>query len=301
MRNTCKKTHRPSVATTAAATTDGKNSPWLTHGMLLAATFFWGWTFPVVKEAVAIMPVFAFLALRFGLAAALMLFFTRRLPPRNHLLFGGGLGVLLFLSFAFQTWGLVYTSSANSAFITGLNVVWVVLLGKNIKQAWPVVVLALIGLWLMTTPEVSGFNLGDALTLICSLFISLHLLMMAKLGAESSSSDMAFLQFFVVAAAAAGISAITEPSLLPPTWSGDIIFALLLTALGATIFSFWVQTHFQRRTTATRTGLIFLCEPLFAALFAAFFYGEKIPLSAALGGALIFTAMVGAVLGWRRV
>ena len=185
------------------------------------------------------------------------------------------LRVLLFLSFAFQTWGLVYTSSANSAFITGLNVVWVVLLGKNIKQAWPVVVLALIGLWLMTAPEVNGFNLGDALTLICSLFISLHLLMMAKLGAESSSSDMAFLQFFVVATAAAGISAITEPSLLPPTWGGDIIFALLLTALGATIFSFWVQTHFQRRTTATRTGLIFLCEPLFAALLRHFSTARK--------------------------
>ena len=47
-----------------------KNSPRpLAEWMLAAATLFWGWTFPVVKDAVSQMPVFAFLGLRFALAA----------------------------------------------------------------------------------------------------------------------------------------------------------------------------------------------------------------------------------------
>ncbi|TYO97157.1 hypothetical protein EDC39_11187 [Geothermobacter ehrlichii] len=46
---------------------------------------------------------------------------------------GGGeygifLGVLLFLSCLFQTLGLERTSSSNTGFLTGINVIWVPLL-----------------------------------------------------------------------------------------------------------------------------------------------------------------------------
>ena len=264
--------------------------------MLLMATFFWGWTFPVVREAVAAAPVFVFLALRFALAAVCMLALTRRMPSVRARRFGSALGAMLFAVFAFQTWGLVHTSSANSAFITGLNVVWVFLLTPATggrRRDWLPLFPALAGLWLLTRPDAAAFNIGDALTLACSLFIALHILMLARLDKDSGSGELALVQFATVAALSALSAAAFES--LAIVWSGDLIFALILTALGATVFSLWVQTHFQRYTTARRAGLIFICEPLFAAIFAAGWYGETLPAAAFPGAALILAATIWAV------
>jgi len=41
--------------------------------LLLAVTLVWGWTFPVVKDAVAAYGVIAFLAIRFALATCAMI------------------------------------------------------------------------------------------------------------------------------------------------------------------------------------------------------------------------------------
>ena len=274
--------------------------------MLAAATLFWGWTFPVVKDAVAQMPVFAFLSLRFALAALLMLPLLKRAKgggngrgrgiSRQTLTAGGILGVLLFSVFAFQTLGLERTSAAKCGFVTGLNVAWVALLSgallrRGAARAWAATAMAVGGLWLLTAPDSSSFNVGDFLTLICSLFIALHIMALDRLGGRHSSADLAFLQFVFVALASAAASVVWEPNFFPQVWSGDLIFAFALTALGATVFSFWAQTHFQHRTTPLRAGLIFILEPVFAAAFAVTLYGENLRPTAWAGAALMLGAM----------
>ena len=275
-----------------------KKSPrFLAEWMLAAATLFWGWTFPVVKDAVSQMPVFAFLGLRFALAAVLMLPLLGKFRLSRRSFFAGiGLGSLLFLVFAFQTLGLERTSAAKCGFVTGLNVAWVALLSgalfrRGAVKAWTALTMAVGGLWLLTAPDSSSFNLGDFLTLICSLFIALHILALDRIGGRHSSGELAFMQFAFVALACLGTSAVLEPRILPVVWSGDLIFAFGLTALGATVFSFWAQTHFQHRTTPLRAGLIFILEPAFAAAFAVLFYGEALPPTAWLGAALMLGAM----------
>lgn len=268
------------------------------EGMLLAATFFWGWTFPVMKEAVVAMPVFAFLAMRFALAGCLMTAFSRRPPPAAALPFGLSLGVALFLIFALQTWGLKYTSATNSGFITGLNVVWVLLARPGVwRKSLPQVVAvaaAVAGLWLLTSP--SAFNIGDLLTLGCSVCVAAHILMLARRCESESSADLAAIQFWTVAVFSALCSLFVDGTewVSAVSWDGQFFFALLLTAGGATVFSFWAQTHFQRRTTPLRAGLIFICEPVFAAAFAVGLYGERLPPQAWAGALLIFIAMLGA-------
>ena len=285
--------------------------------MLATATLFWGWTFPVVKDAVAQMPVFAFLSLRFALAALLMLpLLWRASRPRaaraagtsaggpamdrgfsrQSLAAGGVLGALLFAVFAFQTLGLERTSAAKCGFVTGLNVAWVALLSgallrRGAAPAWAATAMAVGGLWLLTAPDASSFNFGDFLTLLCSLFIALHILALDRLGGRHSSAELAFLQFALVALASLAMSLALEPRFFPEEWGGDLIFAFALTALGATVFSFWAQTHFQHRTTPLRAGLIFILEPAFAAAFAVMFYGENLPPTAWAGAALMLGAM----------
>jgi hypothetical protein len=73
---------------------------------LLAVTAVWGVTFVQVKEAIALYPLFAFLALRFAIAsAALALPGYRRVGGlgRDGLIAGVFLGLLLAAGFGLQT------------------------------------------------------------------------------------------------------------------------------------------------------------------------------------------------------
>lgn len=267
------------------------SSPRAAEWMLVLATFFWGWTFPVVKEAVAVMPVFAFLTLRFAIATALMLPLAGR-PTLATVKTGVTPGVLLFLAFAFQTWGLAHTSASKCAFITGLNVVWVAFLSARDRRAWSGVALGVASLWLLTAPTGGGFNVGDALTFVCSFFIAAHIIALGRLRNDDNSGKLALVQFAVVGLLSLVASLALEPHLLPQQWNWDLVFALLLTAVGATVGSFWLQTHFQRRTTPVRAALIFILEPVFAAAFAVLFYGEILAAGAWVGALLIVLAMV---------
>jgi drug/metabolite transporter (DMT)-like permease len=65
----------------------------------------------------------------------------------------------------------------------------------------------------------------------------------------------------------------------------------------ATALVFGLQTWGQRHTTPTHTALIFALEPVFAALFAAWFAAERLMLREWIGGTLIVLGMIVAELG----
>ena len=89
---------------------------------ILAITAIWGWTFVVVKDAVAAFPVAAFLTYRFALAVALWVPFLRQLRWRS-VLAGSWIGVFMGLAFIVQTVGLHVTLASDAGLITGLFVV----------------------------------------------------------------------------------------------------------------------------------------------------------------------------------
>ncbi len=98
---------------------------------LAFCSLLWGATFVVVKNALDHASVFIFLAVRFSLAALLMLALSHRALrqfEREDLLAGLRLGCFMFLGYAFQTAGLQYTTPAKSGFVTGSSVVLVPLL-----------------------------------------------------------------------------------------------------------------------------------------------------------------------------
>ena len=83
---------------------------------LALCSLLWGATFVVVKNALDHASVFIFLAVRFTLAAVLMLAFSYRLLrrfEREDLFAGLRLGCFMFLGYAFQTAGLQYTTLQN--------------------------------------------------------------------------------------------------------------------------------------------------------------------------------------------
>ena len=270
--------------------------------ILITVTVFWGGTFPLVKDAIQEVPVMAFLWVRFALAALILLFWA---GPTQVIALGRrgwhrglGLGVLLFCSYAFQTFGLAQTSSANAAFVTGLNVVWVPLLagpllGKPAAAGARVgVVCALCGLFMLTYQEPWRLNPGDALVMVCSVFVALHILGLDAWTHGFDGRALAFVQIGTMAALAFAGSAIFEPLTWPRRWPPSLVWALVICSVFATVYAFWAMTVFQKMTTPTRAALIYTLEPVFGALFAVLYAGETLSVVAWFGGALIVLGMI---------
>ena len=136
---------------------------------VVAVTAVWGVTFVQVKDAVALYPLFAFLAVRFAIASGVLALPARRRVwslDREGVGAGIVLGILLAAAYALQTAGLERTTVSSTGFITGLYVVLTPLLALALFRQrmtalfWVGVVLAVAGLALLS--GIAG--VGDAAT-----------------------------------------------------------------------------------------------------------------------------------------
>jgi drug/metabolite transporter (DMT)-like permease len=249
---------------------------WRAEAALAVVALVWGSTFVVIKQALADVSPLLFIALRFtlGTAALWAVFRTRTsgVPDLRAEWRGGILtGLLLFAGYAFQTVGLTLTTPSKSAFLTGLYIVLVPLLSAAVYRKephpseWLGVLMASAGVAILTVPGVEfRINWGDVLTVGCAVAFAGQILVLERYAHRGRSERLAMIQLGTVAVAAAASFRWTEKPFV--VWSGNVIFALLLTGLFATAAAFAVQAWAQARTTATRAALIFALEPAFAAV-----------------------------------
>jgi len=271
--------------------------------LLLTTTFFWGVTFTIVKEAVASVDVFVFLAQRFILAFALILPVSmvrgKRLDLRT-LRQGCVMGVFLFGSYAFQTVALLYTSASNTAFLTGLNVVMVpVISALMLRQRIPrtiriAVVLSVAGLFLLCGHGTWSFTTGDILAAICALCVSLHLISTGESARQSDYYWLTAIQLGMVALLSVAGAVVRGKQIF--VWYPRLLGTLIVCSLIATVFAFLVQTSMQRFISHTNTALIFCTEPVFAALYAWYAINERLGAYGLAGAFLILGGMITSIL-----
>jgi len=271
-------------------------------GLVLVA-FFWGMTFTVIKEALDDVPVAFFLAQRFLLAFGL-LFVARPLAkaPLNAYTLGRGvlLGGLVVMGYALQTVALIDTTASNTAFLTGLNVVWVPILAvpllKRRLEAPKAVgaVLAVGGIYLMCGllggEGLAHVNRGDLLALACSVFFALHILYTGRYASRCDSYWLAVVQLGTIGVLCGGAALAKGQPLF--SWKPEIAVALILCSFLATVLPFLIQTTVQKWVSPSDTALIFCLEPVFAALFAWVLAGEAMGRMEYGGAALILLGMV---------
>lgn len=263
---------------------------------LLAITAIWGWTFIIVKQAVARMPVMDFLAIRFTVATLLMVV-LRPVSLRN--ITGRGLwrasvlGVVLGLAYITQTYGLLSASAAVVGFITGMFVVltpfiaWIWLRHKINGNTWVAVVLAGIGLVLLGLHGWS-IGVGELLTLGCALFLAVHIVGLGKWSSQHEPYSFALMQIAAVAVLLI-VAAVPGGITLPP--DTGIWVAIGVTAILATALAFLVQTWAQSILSPTHAAVVMTMEPVFAGVFAVVIGGEHLTWRIAGGAASVLMAM----------
>ncbi len=273
--------------------------------MLLGITVVWGASFPLMKMVLAYIPAYAYLSIRFLLAAAVLaVIFHKNLRKVNRrtLLYGSIIGLLMFGGMAFQVVGLYTTSASNSGFITGLNVVIVpiisaVLLKKKPDRASTVgIIVAFIGLFFLSGGLNFDFNYGDFLTFLCAICWAFQIIAIDRFTMTEDAPLLAILQLFFVGAASTGLWLTTDAG-KPLDINGTVIGIILFTAVLGSALAFGGQTIAQKYTTPTHTALILTAEPVFAVIFAMIIPNaegvtEMPSLSKAVGCLLILAGML---------
>ncbi len=266
--------------------------------ILVLATATWGLTFPLIKNALADATPMSFIALRFTLAALLLLPFLRgplRVPDRRAARDGILLGVLFAVGWTFQTFGLAHTTASKSAFLTGTCVLLVPALSWLLEGERPPLasvagaLLAVLGIGLLTRPEDMRMNLGDVLTLGCAVVFGLEIVALQVFSRRHGPWGL----MWPAIATTALLAALATPFEGPRVeWTPRLGVALAFTGIVATAIALVLHMRWQRETTAVRAAVIYSLEPVFALLFAAALFGERMPPLSLAGGA----AIVGGVL-----
>ena len=265
---------------------------------LVGVTAIWGVTFVQVQDALALYPLFAFLAVRFAISSLVLAPFawrSLRTLPRSGYAAGIGVGALLATAYGLQTAGLELTTVASTGFITGLYVVFTPLLalaffGTPVPRVlWAGVALALVGLLLLNGVP-GGSTLGNALVLGNAIFQAFQITAMERFAPRYDPRALTFLQMatafvgFTIVALALGELEVPRGATV---WG-----ALLVTGVFAGALGYLIATWVQAQTTAARAALVFTLEAPFAALAGVLLAGEVLGWEGWLGCAVMMAGIV---------
>jgi drug/metabolite transporter (DMT)-like permease len=262
---------------------------------LVLVCLVWGVSFTITKEILRLASPLVFMGLRFGLGSLILLGNLRGLT-RDEL--GGGvvLGLLFWGGFAFQTFGLAETTPSRSAFITSLSTPLVPLVSFFLHRSVPRphiivgIAMAGVGMYFLTRPDAGseGINRGDLLSLGCAVLFAGQIV-----AAGHFSRRVAPIRLLAVEmVTAAALSLLLAPLLETPRLTLNGVFAAGLAFLTISgLWTFYMQLRAQQVLSPNRTALLFMLEPVFAALTSFIVLGERLSPVQWGGAALILTAM----------
>lgn len=287
--------------------------------VLVAVTAVWGSSFVVVKNVLEVSPPFQFLFWRFLLATVLtaLLALGRRAGP-GLLRDGLAAGLLLAAGMAFQVLGQTETTASKAAFLTGLSVVLTPFAAYARTRRLPSlengigIALASAGFFVLTFPRPGEtFERGDLLMTACGVVFAFYIVELAERSPRHDPVLFTGVQLATVAIASLGLLlALRLPWLAgwraadlearPAVWGGTLLFSVLyLGSIGA-VGTFLGQTWAQSQMSATHAAIIFTLEPVFAALLAAWFLGERLGPRGAAGAVLVLAGIAVSELRLQR-
>jgi drug/metabolite transporter (DMT)-like permease len=259
--------------------------PLLPELSLVAATAAYGATFVLVQDALERVTPVGFILLRFSLGAAVLAPFALargwRRPgvagrPRAFVAAVGAFGAVGFAGYWFQNAGLERTTTSNSAFITGLFVVFTPLVetvATRTPPARPVLVavgVSCVGLFLLTGAELS-MNAGDALTLGCAALFGVWIYLGGTFSQRYDPVALTAAQLAVMALLAVPVVAAGGLGDV----DGQVVAAVVVTGVLCSAVAFTLQLWGQRFVEPSRAAVILLFEPVVAG-FVGYAVGERL-------------------------
>ncbi|MCI8418169.1 MAG: DMT family transporter [Lachnospiraceae bacterium] len=268
---------------------------------LLCATLLWGFSFVVVKDSTSRLPVMYLLAMRYSLASlGMIVLFGKRLRQVSTTVLrqGAVLGSQLFVSQFFQTLGCKHTTAGKNAFLTAIYVVLVPFLGWWLEKQRPgkknlaAAVLALTGIGLLSLQGSMALQLGDGLTLVCSLGLALHIVFIARYTQKSDPVLLTLLQFAFAGLYTWSVIAVAgvpfPMQLLEPALGARMVYI----GICSTMTGFLLQTTCQKYTSPNLASVILSMEAVFGMVFSVILLKEPFTIRILAGAVCMLASML---------
>ena len=273
---------------------------------LLLATVIWGSAFIAQSVGMDYIGPFTFQTMRSLLAVPfliIVIFLIERNPQKTiekwlqPELWKAGLpcGIALFIAAGLQQMGIVHTTAGKAGFITAMYIVLVPILGiflckKPPFTAWISVVLAVIGLYLLSCVGVTQVNIGDLYLLGCALGYAVQITLVDQMGGAVDGIRLNCVQSLFCGIFSGAVMLIAEEPVL------SNILACWVPLVYAGIFSlgiaFSLQIIGQKHLEPTPAALIMSLESVFAVLFGWLILHERLSAAELWGYALVFGAVI---------
>ena len=266
---------------------------------MFIATIFFGMTYVLTKICLNYSTEFHIISFRFLIAFVISLIFLQRkiFPIKiKEILYSLILSVLLFMVFITMTIGVKYTTATNASFLISLSVIfipffsWIFNKEKPKKSIFIVLIIALMGIMLLTLDKNLEFHIGDILCLICSLLFSFHVLITERFVKNNNPITLGVLQFGGVAILSFLVQYPIEKFTLPKNekfWISLMILSVFCTAL-----AYIIQTVSQKKLSSTLIGLILSLEPIFSGIFGYFILNEYLSFQQYIGAFLLLISII---------
>ena len=281
-----------------------KNISLLAKLALLVATLIWGSSFIIVEDMTNAMPTNMLLTFRFISAAILLsLIFFPRLKKINlsYIWRGGMLGLLLFLAYMTQTFGISFPENTpgKNAFLTAVYCVIVPFIAWGFSKKRPdryniiSAFMCIIGIGLVSLTESFTMGIGDILTLIGGIFYALHIIAVSHFSEGRDPLLLTVIQFAASGICALILSLTTELSDFPAvTPTKEIVLSVAYLAVFCTAVALTLQNFGQKYTEPSTASIILSLESVFGVAFSVALGREILSAKMYLGFALIFIAVI---------
>ena len=273
--------------------------------LLLVTAAIWGFGFIAQQFGAQVLPPFTFNSCRFALGSASLLPLIVWLgwrDPRRRLenaatrgvsIRGGAVsGGAMFLGAWLQQAGIAETTAGQAAFLTGLYILFVPLLGLLVRQrvpwtTWCAGIVALVGLYLLSVREDLSISRGDAFELAGAVFWALHILCIDHYVKRTDALELSFWQFFFCAVLSTGAALWLESG--SASRAGEALLPILYSGVVSVGLAYTLQVVAQKDALPSHAALILSLETVFAALGGALILGENLGVRGYAGCALMFT------------
>ena len=275
----------------------------------MLGTFIWGMAFIAQSVGMETIGPFTFQAIRCMLGVIFLFlvtfFFDWKIGMRaslqkwnNKKLWISGIicGAALFAATSLQQVGLVYTAPGKAGFLTAMYIVLVPVLGIFVHRkpginAVVSVLLALVGLYLLSFTDMGSINIGDILLSGCALAFAVQILLIDRFAPDLDGLRLNCVQSLVV-------SLLSVPCIFlnRETVGLQTILDCWLPLCFAGIFSMGVaysmQIIGQKRLDPTAASLIMSLESVFAALGGWLILHNTMTPSELTGCTLVFAGVI---------
>jgi drug/metabolite transporter (DMT)-like permease len=283
---------------------------WLLPLALAVLTLIWGYSWVLVKQALAYAPPFAFVAERCVAGGLALLLMVKGMGQPLRLAAPGptfAIGLVQVAGFmALQTWALVEGGPGKTAVLVFTMPIWTLLiawpvLGERVRgMQWIAAVSTLTGMILIIDPwNMRASLFSKFLGVTAALCWAIGTVLVKRLRARRQVNLLSLTAWQMLLGAVPLVLLAAVVPEHPTHWTASYIGILAFVSLVTTAFGWWLWTVILDRVPAWEASLSVLGTPVVAIVSSRLAMGEEFRFAELAGIVLIGVGLaVLSLIGW---